>query len=160
MTGMIFPRRLMTPTIRSGALGTEVISGTRTISRTAAIRAVGFAATRPLYAGTVENEFVHAIEQVAREFEHLLGGGGKFSEAGSGLLHQFAHFIHGANDGLGAGSLFFDGRIDFLGNFGKAAGGFGNLRGTDGLFVGSRADFLRELVDFGNYIGNLVQSGA
>jgi len=38
ITGMIFPRKLITPSIKSGALGTEVISGTRTISRTAAIR--------------------------------------------------------------------------------------------------------------------------
>src|SRR6516162_9873299 len=35
---MILPRRLMTPSMRSGALGTAVISGTRTISRTEAIR--------------------------------------------------------------------------------------------------------------------------
>src|SRR6266481_8433469 len=35
---MIFPRRLITPSTVSGALGTAVISGTRTISRTEAIR--------------------------------------------------------------------------------------------------------------------------
>jgi len=32
-----------------------------------------------------------------------------------------------AYNGLCAGRLFFDGRIDFLGNFGEAAGGFGDL---------------------------------
>src|SRR4029077_7774470 len=125
-----------------------------------AIGTVGFAATRPLGAGAVENEFVHAVEQVAGKFEHLLGSGGKLRGTGSGLLHQFAHFIHGTDDSLRAGSLFFDGGIDFLGDFSKAAGGFGNLRGANGLFVGGRADFLRELVDFGDDVGNLVQSGA
>src|SRR6059058_5892390 len=34
----ILPRRFMTPSIRSGALGTAVISGTRTISRTEPMR--------------------------------------------------------------------------------------------------------------------------
>src|SRR5262249_48202315 len=38
MTGMIFPRRLITPSTVAGALGTVVISGTRTISRTEPIR--------------------------------------------------------------------------------------------------------------------------
>ena len=78
--------------------------------------------------GAVENEAVHAVEQVARKFEHLLGGGGEFGGTGSGLLNEFAHFVHGANDGLRTGCLLFDGGIDFLGDFGQAAGGFGDLR--------------------------------
>src|SRR5438445_8402874 len=52
------------------------------------------------------------------------------------------------------------GGIDFLGNFGEAASGFGDLRRTNGLFVGGGADLLRELVDFGDHVGNLVQRGA
>src|SRR5215475_8665099 len=121
ITGMIFPRRLMTPSMRSGALGTVVISGTRTISRTAPIRtpyvslpmrkpttwssfsiqrvsaalgtnqlgvlflvrtAIGRPARAARFRGaalagrrsrTIENEAIHAVEKIAREFEHLLG---------------------------------------------------------------------------------------
>jgi len=35
-------------------------------------------------------------------------------ETGGRLLDQFAHFVHGPNDGLGARSLLLDGRVDFL----------------------------------------------
>src|SRR5260370_13269031 len=94
--------------------------------RTAAL-AKGIRATGALLGSAVEDKAVHAVEQVARKFEHLLGGGGKLGGTGSGLLHQFAHLVHGADNSLGAGSLFLNGRINFLGNFGEAAGGFGDL---------------------------------
>src|SRR5690348_8403720 len=114
---------------------------------------------RALLGGAVEHKTVHGIEQIARELQHLLGGSRKLRGAGSRLLNEFAHLVHGANDGLRAGSLFFDGGIDFLRDFGEAAGSLGNLRGAHGLLVGGGADFLRELVDFGDHVGNFVQGG-
>jgi len=72
----------------------------------------GVATTLTLLAGAVENKAVHAIEQVAGELEHLLGSGGEFGRTRCGLLHQFAHFVHGADNGLRTGSLFLDGGID------------------------------------------------
>src|SRR6266478_6102310 len=117
ITGMIFPRRLITPSTVSGALGTAVISGTRTISRTEPMRTpnVSFPLLRtglgvlrfplamriPLAASfrgltaraaslrsiLFQNKAVHAVQKVAGKFEHLLGGGGKLGRAGSGLLH-------------------------------------------------------------------------
>src|SRR5713101_98159 len=125
-----------------------------------AIGAVGFPATRALGAGAVQNKFVHPIEQVAGKLEHLLGGGGELGRTGSGLLHEFAHLVHGADDGLCAGSLLFDGGINFLGDFGEAAGGLGDLRRADGLFVGGGTDFLGELVNFGDDVGDFVESTA
>src|SRR5882724_6666551 len=112
-----------------------------------------------LLRSAVQNEAVHAVEQVAGKFQHLFGGGGQLGRTGSGLLNEFAHFVHRANDGLCAGSLLFDGRIDFLGDFREAAGGLGNLRGANGLFVRGRANFLGEFVDFGDDVGDLVQRG-
>src|SRR6267142_1481251 len=108
----------------------------------------------------VQNEAVHAVQQVAGKLQHLLRSSGQLGRARSGLLDQLAHFVHGTNDGLGAGSLLFDGGVNLLGNFRKPAGGFGNLRGANGLFVGGRTDFLRELVNFGDDVGNFVQRGA
>ena len=111
-------------------------------------------------AGAVDNEAVHTVEQIAGKFEHLFGGGGQFSGTGSGLLNQFTHLVHGADNGLRAGCLFFDGRIDLLCNFGETVGSLGDLRRADGLFVRGGADFLGELVDFGDDVGNFVESGA
>src|SRR5205814_6206683 len=148
----------------SGPLGTNQFSVfvfLRTVRLTATtLTAVGFATARTLLVGAVENKAVHAVEQIARELEHLFSGGGQLGGTGSGLLDQFAHFVHGADNGLCAGSLFLDGGIDFLGNFRKAAGSLGNLRRADRLLVGGGADFLRELVHFGDDVGNLVKSGA
>src|SRR5882724_3662190 len=107
----------------------------------------------------VQDETVHAVQQIAGKLQHLLRCGGKFGRTGGRLLDQLAHFVHGANNGLGAGSLLFDGGVNLLGNFRKPAGGFGNLRGANGLFVGGRANFLGEFVDFGDDVGNFVQSG-
>ena len=109
--------------------------------------------------GAVEDKAVHAVEQVAGELEHLLGGGRELRGTGSGLLNQFAHLVHGANDGLRAGRLLFDSRVDFLRDFGKAARGFGDLRRADGLLVGGGANFLGELVDFRNDVGSLMKIG-
>ena len=110
--------------------------------------------------GAIENKAIHAVEEVAREFEHLLGGGGKLGGTGCGLLHQFAHLIHGANYCLRAGGLLFDGGIDFLSDFGEPAGGLGDLRRADGLFVGGCANFLREFVNFGDDVFDFVQRRA
>jgi len=55
------------------------------------------------------------------------------------LLHEFAHLVHGADNGLGAGGLLFDGGTDFLGDFSKAASSFGDLRRADRLLVGGSA---------------------
>ncbi len=110
--------------------------------------------------GTVDDKAVHVVEQVAGKLEHLLGSSGKFSGTRSGLLNEFAHFIHGADDGLCAGSLFLNGGIDFLGDFGEAVGGLSDLRGADGLLAGCRTDFLGELVDFSDDVGDFVESGA
>src|SRR5882672_9752899 len=107
-----------------------------------------------------KNEAVHAVKQVAGKLQHLLCSSGQLGRARSGLLDQLAHFVHGTNDGLGAGSLLFDGGVNLLGNFRKPASGFGNLRGANRLFVGGRTDFLRELVNFGDDVGNFVQRGA
>jgi len=106
-----------------------------------------------------QNKAVHAVQKVARELEHLLGGCRKLGGTGGGLLHQFAHLIHCSHDRLRAGSLFLDRGIDFLRNFGQASGGFRNLRGTHGLLGGGRADLLGEFVNFGDHVGNLVQRG-
>src|SRR5208283_2782668 len=121
ITGMIFPRRLITPSIISGAFGTAVISGTRTISRTEPIctpyvsspmrnptswqsfcmRRAPLGTTHfrelilmrflprnrpprhpftpvPHLARPVDHEPVHAIQQVPRQFQHLLRSRGKF----------------------------------------------------------------------------------
>src|SRR5207247_7406036 len=91
--------------------------------RTAAVTARRFAATRALQVGAIQNEAIHAVEQVARKLEHLLGGGGKLGGTGRGLVYQFAHLVHGADNGLGAGRLLFDGGSDFLGNVVEAASG-------------------------------------
>ncbi len=78
--------------------------------------------------GAVNDKLIHVVQQVSGKLQHLLCRGREFGGAGGGLLDEFAHFIHGANDGLSAGSLFLHGRADFLGDFGKAVGGLGNLR--------------------------------
>src|SRR5215470_3357126 len=143
---MILPRRLITPSMKSGALGTAVISGTRTISRTepmrtpyvslpirkpttwrsfsiqeisgpsgtrqfgifkfalllragAAALARGFASAKALLlTGTVQNEAIHTVEQIARELEHLFGRRRKFGGACRGLLAPLTHLVHRAND--------------------------------------------------------------
>ncbi len=122
------------------------------------VAALRFAALAEL-TGTVDDEAVHVVEQVAGELEHLFGCGGKLRGTRSGLLHQFAHLVHGADDGLRAGSLFFDGRVDFLGDFRQPVRGLGDLRGADRLLVGGGADFLGELVNFGHHVGDFVQRG-
>src|SRR5882724_6959940 len=109
--------------------------------------------------GAIENEAVHAVQQVAGELKHLFGRGGKLGGAGSRLLNQFAHLFHRAHDSLRAAGLFFDGGINFLGDFGEAVGGFGNLSGANRLFVGGSADFLGKFVNFGDHAGDLVESG-
>src|SRR5882762_7530017 len=109
---------------------------------------------------TVQNETVHAVQQIAGKLQHLLRGGGKFGRTGSGLLDQFAHFVHGANNGLGAGSLLFDCGVDLLSDFRETAGGFGDLRRANRLFIGGRANFLGEFVNFGHDVGDFVQRGA
>jgi len=76
------------------------------------------------------------------------------------LLHQFAHLVHGSNNGLGTGGLFFDGGIDFLGNFGETASGLGNLRRADRLLVRGCANFLREFINFGDDVGDFMQRSA
>src|SRR6266704_2446928 len=143
-------------------------SGTRQFGVFEFLAAVGVRATapaglvragRPCLVRTIQNKAVHAVEQVAREFQHLLSGGGEFRGTGSGLLHEFAHLVHGADDGLSARCLFLNGGIDFLGDFDEAAGGLGNLGRADGLFVGGGADLLGELVDFGDDVGDFVKSG-
>src|SRR5205809_465717 len=48
----------------------------------------------------VQKETIHPLEELARELEHLLRRGGKLSGTGGGLLDEFAHFVHRANDGL------------------------------------------------------------
>src|ERR1700687_471023 len=63
----------------SGPLGTRHFRvfeffGTAGI-RTTALAAEGFAATRALLIGTVDNKAVHAVEQVAGKLEHLFRGG-------------------------------------------------------------------------------------
>src|SRR6266566_5240755 len=106
--------------------------------------AARFPAAEALLSGTVENKAVHAVAQIAREFQHLFGGSRQFGRAGSGLLNQLAHLIHGANDRLRTGSLLFNRRVDFLRDFGKPAGGLGDLRG------GLRGFFRK----FANFVGN------
>src|SRR6267378_8247529 len=206
ITGMIFPRRLITPSTVSGALGTAVISGTRTISRTEPMRtpnvslpmrkpttwrsfsiaAFRFLLTRSgvfhfflamriplatrfrgitarsgrLWYMLLQNKAIHAVQEVAGKLQHLLGGRRKLGRTRGGLLHEFAHLVHRTHDGLRSGSLFLDGGINFLRNFGEATSGLGNLRRTHRLLVGRRANLLREFVDFGHHIGNLVQRGA
>src|SRR5216684_2699899 len=202
---MIFPRKLMTPSIVSGALGTAVISGTRTISRTEPMRTpnVSFPMRKPTtwssfsidgspalrtrefgvlhfpfalrrrlaprprsvalpaeLRGAIQNEAVHAVQEIAGQLEHLLGCGGELCRTGGGLLHQFAHFVHGANHRLRARRLLLYRRINFLRDFREPAGGLGNLRGTDRLFRGRCPDLLREFVDFGDHVGYFVQRGS
>src|SRR3984957_5838229 len=82
------------------------LSGTRELGVFAFSVAVCFAAARMgcrcfaararLRRG-IENETVHAVEEVARELEHLLGGGGQLGGARCGLLHEFAHLVHRAD---------------------------------------------------------------
>src|SRR5258706_4024297 len=202
---MIFPRRLMTPSTVSGALGTAVISGTRTISRTEPMRTpnVSFPMRNPTtwmsfsitqirrlltrlgvfhfsfstrffltasFGGfttrtgslrfvLLQNEPIHAVQEVPGELEHLLGGGREFSGTGRRLLDEFAHLVHRAHDSLRSGSLFLDSGINFLRNFCEATCRFRNLRGADRLLVGGGANFLRKLVDFGNHVGDFVQRG-
>src|SRR5215469_264592 len=144
--------RLRTPQfgvfVIAGLLGNRVAPGSGNLAVAARLR------------GTIDDEAIHAVKQVAGELEHLFGGGGQLGGTGSGLLHQFAHLVHGADNGLRAGSLFLDGGVDLLGDFGEAVGSLGNLRGADGLFVCGGADFLRELVDFGDDVGDFVQGAA
>src|SRR5208337_720287 len=134
--------------------------------RTGAARSGGVAASRGGGAARVklallvDDKTIHVVEQVARKLEHLLRGSGKLGGTGSGLLHEIAHLLHGADDGLSAGSLFFDGGVDLLRDFSEAVGGFGDLRRANGLLVGGGADFLGELVDFRDHVGNFVESGA
>src|ERR1700758_5674204 len=92
-------------------------------------------ALRTAVIGAFENEAIHAVEQIAGELEHLLRSGGKLRGTGCGLLNEPAHLVHGANNGLGSGSLLFDGGIDFLGDLGEASGRLCDLGGTDGLLV-------------------------
>src|SRR5207248_1558368 len=118
-----------------------------------------FSTSQALLGGAIQNKTVHAVKQIAREFQHLFGSGRKLSSAGGGLLHQFTHLVHGSNNGLRTRGLFFDRGVDFLRNFREAAGGLGDLRGAHRLLVGRRADFLGELVDFGDYVRDFVQRG-
>src|SRR5258708_34870805 len=76
------------------------------------------------------------------------------------MVNEVGHLVHGADDGLRAGSLFLDGGADLLGDFPDAVGGLGDLRGADGSFVGGRADLLGEFVDFGDDVGNFVEGAA
>src|SRR5258708_1573956 len=76
------------------------------------------------------------------------------------MVNEVGHLVHGADDGLRAGSLFLDGGTDLLGDFREAVGGLGDLRGADRLFVGGRADLLGEFVDFGDDVGNFVEGAA
>ena len=89
-----------------------------------------------------QSEAIHRIEQVARELGHLLGGRSEFGGTGCGLLHELAHPLHRANDGLRARGLLFDRGIDFLSDFGEAVGGLGDLSGAAGLLHGGGANFL------------------
>src|SRR6266700_4611434 len=99
-------------------------SGTRQFGVFVLLAAVGVRATapaglvragRPCLVRTVKNKAVHAVEQVAREFQHLLSGGGELRGTGSGLLHEFAHLVHGADDGLfvGCGADLLGELVDF-----------------------------------------------
>ena len=94
------------------------------------------------------------------ELGHLLGGGGQFRGTRGGLLHQLAHSFHGSHNRLRSRSLLFDRGIDFLRDFREPVGGFGDLRGAARLLRGGRADLLRELVNFGNHVGDFVQREA
>src|SRR5208282_2502634 len=184
-TGTILPRRLMTPSMNSAALGTAVISGTRTISRTmpmgtpkvsrptrkptrcssfsmAALRHSGidqfgqprlvlaapavarlaagqevFGSSRVVLRALVllfEGDVLQRLEQSARQFGHLFGGGRQLGRAGGRVLHQLAHLLHRAHHRLCPGGLLLDGGADLLGDLVQPVGGLGDLRRTHGLF--------------------------
>ena len=105
----------------------------------------------------LQGEAVHGVQQFARHLRHLLGRGRQFGRTRSGLLHQFAHALHGLDHRLRAGGLLFDRGVDLVRDFVQARGGARDLRRAVRLLVGGRADFLRELVNLGDHVGDLAQ---
>src|SRR5258705_363748 len=99
---------------------------------------------------------VHHRNNFATKIDDPFDGIGSVGNRGE---FRHAHLFHRAHNGLRAAGLFFDGGINFLGDFGEAVGGFGNLSGANRLFVGGSADFLGKFVNFGDHAGDLVESG-
>ena len=120
-------------------------------------KAPGAAAAPIVRVAIVDDKAIHGLEKNSGELGHLFRSRGQFSRTRSGLLNQFAHPLHRANYSLRARSLLFDGGIDLLRDFREAIGGLRDLRRAARLLHGGCADFLRELVNFRNHVGNLLE---
>ena len=104
----------------------------------------------------VENEAIHASSRLRESLNICSAAAESSVELEADCCTSSRILSMARTTRLRAGGLFFDGGINFLGDFREAAGGLGDLRRADRLLGGGRADFLREFVNFGNHVRNLV----
>src|SRR5947209_7634710 len=101
------PRRTASPTWPTLVNARRVPRGAILLaSRPAISTSVCAAVAMPVHG--LEDKAIHGVEQCARHLGHLVGRGSQFSRSRSGTLDQLTHFLHGADNGLSARSLFFN----------------------------------------------------